>query len=143
MKIFQQEVFGPVVSITTFRNEEEAIKLANDSCFGLGASIWSMDIKQVHRVSKRLDVGLVWANAHHFNDPSSPWGGMKLSGKGRENGEEAYRHYSGVVLLDDDDDEDAKPKSTKPKSIKEKKKATVDGDEDLVEDFELSDEDML
>ncbi len=77
---------GPVVTITSFKDEKEAIALANDSPFGLAASLWTSDVNRAHRVSQCIDVGLIWVNAHHFNDPSSPWGGTKDSGHGRENG---------------------------------------------------------
>ena len=99
MQVFQEEVFGPVVAVAPFKTEEEAIELANDSQFGLGASIWTLNIQRSHRVSQRLDVGLCWVNAHHFNDPSSPWGGMKLSGMGRENGREACEAYTQAKSL--------------------------------------------
>lgn len=94
MKIFQQEVFGPVVSVTPFKSEEEAVHLANDSEFGLACSLWTKDVKRAHRVASKIDVGIVWVNGHHHNDPSSPWGGMKASGIGRENGREAFDAYT-------------------------------------------------
>ena len=94
MRIVQEEVFGPVVVVYRFKDEAEAIKLANDSPFGLAASIWTSNVKRAHRVADRLDVGIIWINDHHRNDPSSPWGGMKQSGMGRENGLEALRQYS-------------------------------------------------
>jgi len=93
-ELFQEEVFGPVVTITRFKTEEEAIELANDSKYGLGAAIWTADVSRAHRVPERIEAGLCWVNTHHRNDPSSPWGGMKESGIGRENGLEALESYS-------------------------------------------------
>ncbi|KAJ3327192.1 hypothetical protein HDU91_004434, partial [Kappamyces sp. JEL0680] len=94
MKVFQEEVFGPVVAVTRFTDEQHAVALANDSCFGLAASVWTSNVARAHRVSDLLEVGITWINAHHFNDPSSPWGGMKQSGMGRENGREAFYAYT-------------------------------------------------
>lgn len=74
--------------------QEEAVQLANDSPFGLAAAVWTKDVARAHRVADKLDVGLVWINDHHRNDPSSPWGGMKDSGMGRENGIEALHEYT-------------------------------------------------
>eukprot|EP00455_Lapot_gusevi_P041735 TRINITY_DN4879_c0_g1_i12.p1 TRINITY_DN4879_c0_g1~~TRINITY_DN4879_c0_g1_i12.p1 ORF type:complete len:477 (-),score=147.15 TRINITY_DN4879_c0_g1_i12:76-1314(-) len=94
MSVVREEVFGPVVVVYSFKDEAEAIELANDSPYGLAAAVWTQDVKRAHRVAHQLDVGLVWVNDHHRNSPSSPWGGMKDSGMGRENGWEAYREYS-------------------------------------------------
>ena len=105
MRVVQEEVFGPVVVAYSFKDEAEAIELANDSPFGLAAAVWTKDIKKAHRVAEHLDVGIIWLNDHHRNDPSSPWGGTKDSGLGRENGVEALREYtqtkSVVVGYDD------------------------------------------
>lgn len=94
MDVVRNEVFGPVVVVYPFKDEEEAIQLANDSPFGLAASIWTGDSKRGHRIAQRLNVGIIWINDHHKNDPSSPWGGMGESGIGRENGLEAFREYT-------------------------------------------------
>jgi phenylacetaldehyde dehydrogenase len=87
-------VFGPVLVAVPFSTEEEAITLANDSPFGLAAAIWTKDVMRSHRVADKLNVGIVWINDHHRNDPSSPWGGMKDSGIGRENGNAALHEYT-------------------------------------------------
>jgi acyl-CoA reductase-like NAD-dependent aldehyde dehydrogenase len=92
--IWREEVFGPVVVAVPFETEEEAIHLANDSPYGLAAAIWTRDVMRAHRVADEMDVGIVWINDHHRNDPSSPWGGTKDSGVGRENGLNALHEYT-------------------------------------------------
>ncbi|GAA5858936.1 hypothetical protein JCM8547_007164 [Rhodosporidiobolus lusitaniae] len=94
LRIWAEEAFGPVLVLVPFETEAEAIKLANDSEYGLGSAIWTRDGAQAIRVSNQLDHGLVWVNTHHRNDPSSPWGGYKNSGVGRENGHDAYHSYT-------------------------------------------------
>lgn len=93
-RIWKEEAFGPVLCIVPFDTEEEAIKLANDSEFGLGSAIWTKNGAQAIRVAGSLQCGLVWVNTHHRNDPSSPWGGHKNSGIGSENGKAAYHSYT-------------------------------------------------
>ncbi|TQN67041.1 Potassium-activated aldehyde dehydrogenase [Colletotrichum shisoi] len=94
-RIWREEAFGPVVVVAPFRTEDEAIALANDSDFGLGAGVWTRDVAQAFRVSEQIDAGIVWVNTHHRNDPSSPWGGAKsASGVGSENGVDAYHAYT-------------------------------------------------
>ncbi|BDD58855.1 hypothetical protein MPDQ_007500 [Monascus purpureus] len=90
------EVFGPVIAVIRCKDEEEIINIANGTSFALGASIWTRDFTQAHRVSQKIDAGIVWINGHHLNDPSSPWGGFKESGIGKENGREAYESYTRV-----------------------------------------------
>jgi succinyl-CoA reductase len=84
MRISQEEVFGPVAPITVVDNEQDAIKLANDSQFGLGGSIWTQDLDKAERLSKLLDVGIVTVNNVVISDPRVPFGGVKNSGFGRE-----------------------------------------------------------
>ncbi|KAI9574754.1 aldehyde dehydrogenase domain-containing protein [Boletus coccyginus] len=93
-EIWQEEIFGPVITVKKFRDEEEGVALANACKYGLGAGIWTSDLSRAHRVADAIEAGLVWVNTHHRNDPSSPWGGMKDSGIGRENGVEAFEAYS-------------------------------------------------
>ncbi|KJA29902.1 hypothetical protein HYPSUDRAFT_60748 [Hypholoma sublateritium FD-334 SS-4] len=93
-EIWQEEVFGPVVVVKRFESEADGIRLANASKYGLGAGIWTADLSRAHRVAAAIESGLCWVNTHHRNDPSSPWGGMKESGIGRENGLEAFEAYT-------------------------------------------------
>lgn len=90
------EVFGPVIALIRCADEAEIVRVANDSSFALGASVWSKDFAQAHRVAEEIEAGVVWVNGHHLNDPSSPWGGWKESGLGKENGIEAFESYSRV-----------------------------------------------
>ncbi|KAI0774445.1 aldehyde dehydrogenase [Fomes fomentarius] len=92
--LWREEVFGPVVVVTRFSSDREGVELANACKYGLGAGIWTQDLSKAHRVSAEIEAGLVWVNTHHRNDPSSPWGGMKESGIGRENGLEALQAYT-------------------------------------------------
>lgn len=94
MRIAQEEIFGPVMCVIPFDTEAEAIAIANDIEFGLATSIWTRDVTRAHRVAHRIESGIVWINDHHRIDPSSPWGGFKMSGIGRENGIVAYEAYT-------------------------------------------------
>lgn len=85
-RIWREEAFGPVIVVVGFDTEEQALALANDCEFGLGAAIWTQDLAQAYRVSEAIESGICWVNTHHRNDPSSPWGGIKSSGVGSENG---------------------------------------------------------
>jgi acyl-CoA reductase-like NAD-dependent aldehyde dehydrogenase len=105
MRIFQEEVFGPFVSVSRFETEEEGIAMANDSDFGLAGAIRTSNVTRAHRVAARLKCGIVWVNDHHRLDPASPWGGVKDSGIGRESGTESFdQHFetkSVMIRLDD------------------------------------------
>lgn len=90
------EVFGPVIALIRCQSEEEIITVANATSFALGASVWTNDFSQAHRVAQNINAGIVWINGHHLNDPSSPWGGFEESGLGKENGLEAFESYTRV-----------------------------------------------
>src|SRR5882724_4085459 len=90
MRIFQEEVFGPFTSVTPFKDEQDALRLANDSPFGLAAAIRTRDVARAHRVASAVKAGIVWINDHHRLDPASPWGGVDDSGVGREFGTESF-----------------------------------------------------
>ncbi len=93
MRIAQEEVFGPVLSVIAFRDEDEAVAIANDTRFGLGAGVWTSDLGRAHRVAERIQAGTVWVNCYRVVSYMSPFGGYKESGLGRENGIEAIREY--------------------------------------------------
>ncbi|KAF2277363.1 aldehyde dehydrogenase-like protein [Westerdykella ornata] len=93
-RLWKEEAFGPVIVVVGFDAEDQALTLANDSEFGLGAAVWTQDLSQAFRVSEGIEAGICWVNTHHRNDPSSPWGGLKSSGVGSENGVDAYHAYT-------------------------------------------------
>ena len=93
-KTNQEEIFGPVVTVMPFDDEEHAIDLANESNYGLSATIWTENLKRAHRVSAHLNNGIVWVNCWLFRDLRTPFGGMKHSGMGREGGWEALRFFT-------------------------------------------------
>ena len=90
----KEEIFGPVCHIAPFDGEEEALRLANDTRYGLAAAVWTNDLKRAHRVARRLDVGVVWVNDWFLRDLRTPFGGVKLSGIGREGGMHSLAFYS-------------------------------------------------
>jgi aldehyde dehydrogenase (NAD+) len=93
MRIAQEEVFGPVLSIIKFKDEDEAVAIANDVRFGLAAGVWTSDIGRAIRVSERIRAGTVWVNTYRAVSYLSPFGGYKDSGIGRENGAAAIHEY--------------------------------------------------
>lgn len=93
MRIFQEEIFGPVVSLTTFKDEKEAIEIANDTIYGLGAGVWTRDAHQLYSVPRAIQAGRVWVNQYHAYPAGAPFGGYKQSGVGRENHKMMLGHY--------------------------------------------------
>jgi acyl-CoA reductase-like NAD-dependent aldehyde dehydrogenase len=93
MRIMREEIFGPVITVESFDDEDHAVAIANASPFGLGAAVWTRDVQRAHLVAHRIQAGTVWINDHHRIDPASPWGGFKESGIGSENGVAALRDY--------------------------------------------------
>ena len=93
MRIFQEEIFGPVVSVTTFKDEEEALAIANDTLYGLGAGVWSRDINRAFRAGKSIQAGRVWTNCYHAYPAHAAFGGYKSSGIGRETHKMMLDHY--------------------------------------------------
>jgi len=93
MRLWQEEVFGPVLAVGRFADEDEAVALANDSRYGLAAGIWTSDVRRAHRVAQRLRAGMVWINAYRTVSPAAPFGGVGHSGWGRESGIEALDAY--------------------------------------------------
>src|SRR6185312_6253182 len=93
MRIAQEEVFGPVLSIIPFDDEEEAVAIANDTVYGLAAGVWTQNIRRALVMSERLRAGTVWVNTYRAVSFMSPFGGYKRSGLGRESGQEAIYEY--------------------------------------------------
>ena len=93
MRIFQEEIFGPVVSVTTFKDEAEALEIANDSEFGLGAGLWTRDMNLAYRMGRAIQAGRVWTNCYHSYPAHAAFGGYKKSGVGRETHKIALEHY--------------------------------------------------
>ncbi len=93
MRIFQEEIFGPVLAVTTFKDEAEAIAIANDTMYGLGAGVWTRDAHQLYQVPRAIQAGRVWVNQYHAYPAGAPFGGYKQSGIGRENHKMMLGHY--------------------------------------------------
>ena len=93
MRIFQEEIFGPVLAVTTFKSTEEAIEIANDTMYGLGAGVWTRDAHELYRVPRAIKAGRVWVNQYHAYPAGAPFGGYKQSGIGRENHKMMLDHY--------------------------------------------------
>ncbi|RFA30827.1 aldehyde dehydrogenase [Alkalilimnicola ehrlichii] len=93
MRVFQEEIFGPVVSVTTFKDEEEALAIANDTLYGLGAGLWTRDTNRAYRMGRGIQSGRVWTNCYHLYPAHAAFGGYKQSGFGRENHRMMLDHY--------------------------------------------------
>ncbi len=93
MRIFQEEIFGPVVSVTTFKDYDEAIKIANDTPYGLAAAVWTRDVNKAYRAARAIKAGRIWVNAYHLYPTHAAFGGYKQSGIGRENHRMMLAHY--------------------------------------------------
>ncbi len=94
MRVFQEEIFGPVLAVTTFKDEAEAIALANDTLYGLGAGVWTRDGSRAYRMGRAIKAGRVWTNCYHLYPAGAAFGGYKISGVGRENHQMMLEHYS-------------------------------------------------
>jgi len=99
MRIFQEEIFGPVLAVTTFKDEAEALHIANDTLYGLGAGVWSRDGARAFRMGRAIKAGRVWTNCYHLYPAHAAFGGYKVSGVGRENHKMMLDHYSQTKCL--------------------------------------------
>jgi aldehyde dehydrogenase len=93
MRIFQEEIFGPVLSVTTFKDDAEAMQIANDTLYGLGAGVWTRDGTRAYRFGRGIQAGRVWTNCYHAYPAHAAFGGYKQSGVGRENHKMMLDHY--------------------------------------------------
>ena len=93
MRIAQEEVFGPVLSVIRFKDEDEAVRIANDTQFGLAAGIWTQSMRRALTMANRVRAGTVWVNNYRSTSTTSPFGGFKMSGVGREGGIAGIREY--------------------------------------------------
>ncbi|HMK63767.1 MAG TPA: aldehyde dehydrogenase family protein, partial [Acidimicrobiales bacterium] len=94
MRVFQEEIFGPVLAVTTFRDEAEAVRIANDTLYGLGAGVWTRDGSRAYRMGRAIKAGRVWTNCYHLYPAGAAFGGYKISGVGRETHKMMLEHYS-------------------------------------------------
>jgi 5-carboxymethyl-2-hydroxymuconic-semialdehyde dehydrogenase len=99
MRVFQEEIFGPVLVAMPFRDEAEAIRLANATPYGLAAYVWTNDIRRAHRVAHAIDTGMCWVNSQNVRDLRTPFGGVKASGIGREGGDYAFDFYCETEIV--------------------------------------------
>jgi len=99
MRIFQEEIFGPVLAVTTFKGEQEALEIANDTLYGLGAGVWTRDTSKAFRMGRGIQAGRVWTNCYHLYPAHAAFGGYKVSGVGRENHKMMLDHYTQTKCL--------------------------------------------
>ncbi|WP_163103185.1 aldehyde dehydrogenase [Peribacillus alkalitolerans] len=94
MRVAQEEIFGPVLVVIPFKTEEDAIRIANDSVYGLAGVVWTNDLRRAHRVASKVNAGLLWINCWYYRDLRTPFGGSKASGIGREGGRHSFEFFS-------------------------------------------------
>ena len=99
MRIFQEEIFGPVLAVTTFKGEHQALDIANDTMYGLGAGVWTRDTSRAFRMGRAIEAGRVWTNCYHLYPAHAAFGGYKVSGVGRENHKMMLDHYTQTKCL--------------------------------------------
>jgi len=99
MRVFQEEIFGPVLAVTTFGSEGEALEIANDTMYGLGAGVWTRDGSRAFRMGRAIKAGRVWTNCYHHYPAHAAFGGYKSSGVGRENHRMMLDHYTQTKCL--------------------------------------------
>jgi len=99
MRVFQEEIFGPVLAVTTFKDDDEALAIANDTLYGLGAGVWTRDGTRAYRMGRAIKAGRVWTNCYHHYPAGAAFGGYKISGVGRENHQMMLEHYTQVKNL--------------------------------------------
>jgi aldehyde dehydrogenase len=99
MRVFQEEIFGPVLAVTTFKDMKEALEIANDTAYGLGAGVWSRDGNVAYHMGRNLQAGRVWTNCYHAYPAHAAFGGYKQSGLGRETHKMMLDHYQQTKCL--------------------------------------------
>ena len=99
MRVFQEEIFGPVLVATPFEGEAEAVALANATQYGLAAYVWTNDVRRAHRVAQAIDTGMCWINSQNVRDLRTPFGGTRQSGIGREGGDYAFEFYCDTEVV--------------------------------------------
>ena len=99
MRVFQEEIFGPVLVAMPFDDEDEAVRLANATQYGLAAYVWTNDLRRAHRVAHAIDTGMCWINSQNVRDLRTPFGGVKRSGIGREGGDYAFDFYCDTEIV--------------------------------------------
>lgn len=99
MRVVQEEIFGPVIAVMTFKDEQEVIEKANDVRYGLAGYVWTKDIQRGHRVAQAIDAGMLWVNSQNVRDLRTPFGGSKHSGIGREGGFYAFEFYTETQII--------------------------------------------